>query len=152
MRSEGFQHFVDLGTVAAFFMNNDNREPEEDDLEMMPFFFSSEEQLSSANEDPFDQEFSTCICDLLDAFDNTSTNFTYEQKCRESMTNYMQHSIPALSEMMFDLMCYSGTSANENALLDTGAPRTICCEDWLRKANWTPLKKIALGPNTKPFL
>lgn len=116
----------------------------------MSVFTSSEEQLSSPDDDPNDHEFDTWITELLDAFDHLINDAERKSPTR-SVTHYLQHSIPGLSDMMSDITCYSSTLVSENMLLDIGATRTICSENWLRKANWIPLKKIALGPGTKPF-
>lgn len=149
--SARFQHFVDLGTAAAFFLDNENGDLEDDDLGIMSLFTTSEKQLASANEIPEDDAFFTWVCDLLDDFDDSSSHFVDERDLFRSPIHCMQHSIPELADMMSDFICYSSGLVNEHVLLNTGAPRFPCSKNWLRKSNWSPLKEIALGPGTVPF-
>ena len=60
-------------------------------------------------------------------------------------------SLPGLKKILETLTLYSSTSPGQNLLLDTGAPRSICSEDWLTTANWAPLQNVDLPPNTPPF-
>lgn len=60
-------------------------------------------------------------------------------------------SLPELKEIMESVILYSRSSHNDHILLDTGAPRSICSEDWLQNANLVLLKRIILPANTPPF-
>lgn len=127
-----FQHFVDLGTAAAYFLEHDCRDLEDDDMEMLSFFTTSEEDLTSDDYNQDDDEIYAWIVELLDACDVSLTPYgNLANGSTHSRTDYLQQSIPELSYMMSDLICYSSTSVNENVLMDTGVPRTICSEEWL---------------------
>ena len=54
--------------------------------------------------------------------------------------------------MMEYMICSSVKSINEQVLLDTGAPRKLCSEEWLHKSNWHPIKNISLSPGTRTLI
>lgn len=56
-----------------------------------------------------------------------------------------------MKEITESLALYSSAFKDSQNLLDTITTRYICSEEWLKKTNWVPLKKIELPASTPPF-
>ena len=85
-------------------------------------------------------EFDTWLCNLLDLYDsNTQSEGAY------------LNDVVDLSDLLSDVSIHAAFGVNNHLLLDTGAPKTICSEDWLRQSNWIPTTKIPLPESVKPF-
>ena len=82
------------------------------------------------------------ICDLLHIYDNHQP---------ASDAYIVNLPILDLTKAMHELNTYAAFAVYNHLLLDTGAPKTICCEDWLKQTGWTPISTIPLPNSIRPF-
>ena len=167
-------NFVNLGEASKMVVNSLESEASSTDMEELCHFI--EESEAAIMEDSQDYpEFNNWLClflnqldeidenenfhivsepmqyDACNASDIIAKNETSNQENRDAF--YLKMSISQLANIkseITDSVCHM-EQISKFMLIDTGAPKSICSEDWLEQANWTPVQVIQVPTNTKPF-
>lgn len=156
------QHFVDLGTAAEYMLEH---ELDDDCHEVLTYFADAGDQFL-VDEGPLTEEsevaMESWIAEMFAILDNMESRSTLPPTPSIQIgpstsfhTNTSLGFVPIstiqLRNIMATLTLFSSTWPNEHLFLDTGAPRSICSEKWLRNSQWIPLEKVELSARTPPF-
>lgn len=55
------------------------------------------------------------------------------------------------TQATYGLSTYAKFAVYNRLLLDTGAPKSICSEEWLHHASWSPVTKIPFPSSNRPL-
>lgn len=153
-----FQYFIDLGDAAAFFLSNDANEVDDPGHDVLHYFADAEEQLFSQDDtnNDADNDLDAWLAEFFEVYDRSdsplSSTANSSLTCSHVSTgSVVPLSLPQLKDIMDTLTLYSNSTSTQYILLDTGAPRSFCSENWLKQASWAPLQKVDLPLNTPPF-
>lgn len=75
----------------------------------------------------------------------------YDSSIDHHSTLFIKISIAELMEAIEEMNVHSVFNVVKHLLIDTGEPKPICSEPWLKDSNWTPVRKIPLPNNMHPF-
>lgn len=151
-----FQYFCDIADAAPHFPTYENRKADDSDHEVLAYFADANKKPLRIDEqhDEADETLDVWIADMLsrlDKSDLSSPALPLSSTIDYTLYGSIPLSIPDLKDNVDTLTLFSTASADQHLPLDTGAPRSICSDEWLQKANWTPLKMFKLPTSKLPF-
>ena len=138
-------HPVDIGHGAAYILENDAEPCNDSHSEILEFVDTA----FAGNEDDAHDEFDEWICTVLDFLDNRHASDS--QLAHNQDTNFIKLSVDDLNDLINELAVYVALPVTKHLLLDTGSPKSIASEEWLRQAQWSPVKKVNLPDYIQPF-
>ena len=138
-------HLVDIGEGAAFLLEHEDAECTESHAAVIDFIGIEHSTLGNDHDDDAEQEweFHEWICNVLDFFDNHPPI--------TQQANFIRMSIESLNELLGELQVHSVLPVTQHLLLDTGSPKNIASETWLKHADWKPIQTINLPDYIQPF-
>eukprot|EP00737_Agarophyton_chilense_P005530 gb/GEZJ01008555.1/.p1 GENE.gb/GEZJ01008555.1/~~gb/GEZJ01008555.1/.p1 ORF type:complete len:146 (+),score=3.92 gb/GEZJ01008555.1/:60-497(+) len=63
----------------------------------------------------------------------------------------MKESLFELSTALKDLAIYHIGNVRSHILIETGAPKSICSQNWVENAEWKPIKQLQLPDHIRSF-
>lgn len=88
---------------------------------------------------------------IIDNQNSPMPNTTSYTHVESNLNGFIPIFLSKLQGNFTEMMVFSTNAPDQHLLLDTVAPSSICSEHWLHRAQWNPLKKFQLSPNTPPF-
>ena len=160
-----FTHYVNVGEAAKMILESAEADNPSSDLDAVSSFIVESENVHDEGNNDY-QEFEDWMClvlEQLDLYDHpfaeivpeTSTVDTHMSTLDTSRHSayFLNLSIPELQRLQNEIAHTITSMKNISTfmLVDTGAPKSICSEDWLSKANWQPIIIQKLPQKSKPF-
>lgn len=147
------QHFFYLDDEARNIKEQSENDMDDEAHQIVAYFTEAPAQIIEQDQNTLDNSqvaVKSWIADLFSVLDNadfsmTSTPFRIIHVTQPSSFqtspnfSFVFHSLLDLKHIRATLLKFSNTSANQHFLLDTGAPRSICSKDWIKRAHWDPL-------------
>lgn len=137
-----FQYFCHLGDAAEYILNNSADEVDDPGHEVLTYFADAEAEVLHLddNHDVEDEEnLDTWLYELFEVIDSSTTPSGHTMG--QNSFEFVPFSIPELQDILYTMKLFSNVSGGQHILLDNGAPRSMCSEEWLARANWVPAKE-----------
>ena len=167
-------HYVNVGQAAQMVISSIESDSITVDTGELVGFLEESEALDKEEDEEY-KEFKAWICSLLNHLDGAEANHQYNSVLNSSNGTsntigqndyhhtavtepfqdsfFLNMSIPelqSLSEEITETVCHM-QQISKFMLIDTGAPKSICSEEWMINANWKPIQKHKIPNGTKPF-
>ena len=165
-------HLVHVGEAAKLISESVDSNDNTSETQELVGFLEEAEEIARNQDDEF-PDFHAWICELLEHVDELETsdqnrtmihNGYYvashlpdshhvDIRSTHEDSFFLNISIPELQQLCQEIthVVAHMSQISRFMLIDTGAPKSICSEDWLTKANWKPIEIRKLPPGTKPF-